>query len=137
MALPLLEIGAGWSAIARYSPFSPVFFLPVRELVRCTRSIKQFVPSSCSPSQLSKTKAESEEFVRQCAGGVAARVERLVGALQQAGREQVSGFDTHALRKNARIFARGSCAGKYATRLECSAFFHSTLSYVRFFVCQL
>ena len=42
--------------------------------------------------------------MRQCAGGVAARVEGLVRTLQQAGRDQVGASDIHALRENVRIF---------------------------------
>lgn len=59
------------------------------------------------PSQLSESKTESEELLRQCAGGVAARVERLVGALQQAGREQVGARHTRALcEKRTAFFLR-------------------------------
>lgn len=79
-----------------------------------------------SPNQLSETKAESEELVRQCAGEVAARVERLVRALQQAGREQVGTLDTHALCKDATFFSADQYSG---ARIECSIFLHSTLSH--------
>ncbi|CAM9362196.1 unnamed protein product, partial [Pylaiella littoralis] len=40
-------------------------------------------------TQLCEIKAENDEFVRQCAEGVAVRVERLVRGLQQARRKQV------------------------------------------------
>lgn len=44
--------------------------------------------------QIGETKAENDEFVRQCAEKVAVRVERLVRGLQQARRKQVGTSET-------------------------------------------
>lgn len=46
-------------------------------------------------TQLCEIKAENDEFVRQCAEGVAVRVERLVRGLQQARRKQVGTSETN------------------------------------------
>lgn len=57
-----------------------------------------------SSKQLDEAKAESEKFMRRCADGLVARVERLVQALRQAALKQVDSLKAltpyrHALRK--------------------------------------
>lgn len=74
--------------------------------------------------------------MRESAAGVAARVERLGRALQQASREQVGAFDTHALREIAQqFFPLERPLARDTARVQKRFIFFDVVA--RFFACHL